>query len=216
MSHNANRPGAGRIIRTVRRASAEAAVNLRQRRAWFDDTPDPATPEQAQPAPESKTDPSAAEPQEISQLPSWAQKIIADARKGEANYRNQLRDIETAKQEADRKAAEEQGQFKDLWEKAQPQLAEYKALKEREEQRRASVKERNEQRLKELPKDKREKAEGLIATIGVDDPDKIANVLDTLLPELNAQPPAPKLDGGAKGDRGGSGSADVKLNRVSY
>lgn len=52
---------------------------------------------------------------------------LSDARKEAAKYRTSLRAEETAKAEAERKAAEEQGQFKGLYEKAQ---AELKALQD--------------------------------------------------------------------------------------
>jgi alanyl-tRNA synthetase len=52
---------------------------------------------------------------------------LADARKEAAKYRTSLRAEETAKAEAERKAAEEQGQFKSLYEKTQ---AELKALQD--------------------------------------------------------------------------------------
>lgn len=52
----------------------------------------------------------------IDTLPQWAQDMIAGLRKESAGYRKAKKDAETASEIAARKAAEEQGKFKELYE----------------------------------------------------------------------------------------------------
>jgi hypothetical protein len=210
-------------IRTASRSLQQnplAGNSVRKRRRWFADDPPPEEKPKQPGAGEgddkgNKPDPTT-EPQDVKGLPDWAQKLIEDTRKEAAEHRNKLRKAEEEKSKADQKAAEEQGQFKQLWETAQPQLEELKTLREREAARREQIKQANEKRIGELPKDKKVIVDNLIGKMGTDDPDKVADVLNDLLPTLNAQPTAPGMDAGTKGDKKGAGSGKVELNRVSY
>lgn len=65
------------------------------------------------------------------------EKELGDTRKEAANYRTRLRAQEEADAEAKRKAAEESGQFKTLYEQAQAKLAE--AAKQQAERERADL-----------------------------------------------------------------------------
>jgi hypothetical protein len=220
-----NEPGAPMAgkVRTAFRCLQDnplSGISLLKRRRWFADEPPPEDPSKQPGAateddkgkePDPKT-----EPQNVKDLPAWAQKIIEDTRKEAADNRVRLQKQEEEQAKAAQKAAEEQGQFKQLWETAQPQLEELKTLREREAARREQVKQNNEKRIGDLPKDKKAIAESLISKIGSDDPEKVAAVLDDLLPTLSAQTPAPQMDGGTKGDKKGAGAGTIKLNRVSH
>ncbi len=63
-----------------------------------------------------------AEAQSVDQLPKWAQKVIEDARKENAKHRKAKTAAEKAADEAARLQAEKQGEFKELYEKAQTEL----------------------------------------------------------------------------------------------
>jgi hypothetical protein len=220
-----NEPGAPMAqgkVRTAFRCLQEnplSGISLLKRRRWFADEPPPEDPNK-QPGAATEDD-KGKEPDpnavtDVKALPAWAQKLLEDTRKEAAENRAKLRKQEEETAKAAQKAAEEQGQFKQLWETAQPQLEELKTLREREAARREQVKQNNEKRIGDLPKDKKAIAESLVGKIGSDDPDKVAAVLDDLLPTLTTQTPAPPMDAGTKGDKKGTGSGAIKLNRVSH
>jgi hypothetical protein len=90
-----------------------------------DPTPDPApVAPDATPAPTTSTDLDS-----VDKLPKWAQKLIGDLRQESAGHRKAKTDAEKAAQEAARIAAEEQGQYKPLYEteKANREAAEARA-----------------------------------------------------------------------------------------
>jgi hypothetical protein len=77
-----------------------------------DPTPDPApVAPDATPAPTTSTDLDS-----VDKLPKWAQKLIGDLRQESAGHRKAKTEAEKANEEAARKAAEEQGKFKELYE----------------------------------------------------------------------------------------------------
>jgi hypothetical protein len=208
-------------VRTAFRCVQEnplSGISLLKRRRWFADEPPPEDKKQPGAVEGDKgkePDPNTAVT-DVKDLPAWAQKLLEDTRKEAADNRARLRKQEEETAKAAQKAAEEQGQFKQLWDGAQPQLEELKTLREREAARREQVKQANEKRIGELPKEKKAIIESVIGKMGTDDPEKVADVLNELLPSLVAQTPAPEMDAGTKGDKKGAGSGKVELNRVSY
>ena len=52
----------------------------------------------------------------VEELPEWAKALIGDLRKENAGHRTAKKKVETEAEDAARKAAEEQGKFKDLYE----------------------------------------------------------------------------------------------------
>lgn len=213
-------------IRTASRSGPLTGISLAKRRRWYadgdsdedakqpgaEDADDTETPD------ETQTDDAEDDgPTNVSDLPAWAQKLLAETRSEAAANRTKLREIESAAEEAKRQEAEEQGKFKELYEQAKVDREEYDRLLEEKAQRLEQVKARNEERLKGLPKEARAIAESVIENAGTEDPDKVAAIIDTLLPTLNPENPAPPKNGGKKGDnRDVSGSGKIELNKVSY
>ena len=229
------KPGAlnrGRV-RTASR-TAKAGISLAKRRRWYADGDDTTEDDEGQ----SGTDDSDAagesgESDEEETVPELLQKlragevsadeayaIIAGLRHESADGRQAKKDLATlkeAQEAAKRKSAEEQGKFQELWEGAQDDLAELKALRDANATRLEQLKTRNEARIVELPKDKQQTAREIIETAGTDDPDKVAGLLDKLIPTLGTGATPPPNDGGNKGDsRKQAGKAAVKLNKVSF
>lgn len=86
------------------------------------DTPavEPAVPvaqDAPAPAPVEGQAPAQAEAESIDALPEWAKKHIKELRGESAKYRKTAKEIEAAQVEAQRKSAEEQGKFKELYER---------------------------------------------------------------------------------------------------
>jgi len=77
----------------------------------------------------------------VDDLPEWAKSLIGDLRKENAGHRTAKKRAETEAEEAARKAAEEQGKFKDLYEAAlrKQQEAEAEATRLRLEALKAQV-----------------------------------------------------------------------------
>lgn len=73
-------------------------------------------------APAGSTSPPAADGESAEQKLARLERELADARKDAAKYRTNLRQQEQERAEAERKTAEEQGQFKALYEQAQADL----------------------------------------------------------------------------------------------
>lgn len=154
-------------------------------------------------------------PQNLEDLPGWAQKLIKDGRTEAAKYRKQVRDAEQARQTEAQKKAEEQGEFKKLWDEAQPKLERLAKLEEADNKRREELGTRNESRIKELPKDKQKTVRAVTDKLG-DDPYAVAEVLDELLPTLTATPEPPGMDRGSKGDSKNQSKAKPELKKASY
>lgn len=92
-----------------------------------DPTTPPATPPTPPPADPPATPPAdPTDPESVDKLPAWAQKLVGDLRKENAGHRTAKTKAEKDATEAARKAAEEQGQFKTLYEteKAAREVAE--------------------------------------------------------------------------------------------
>lgn len=99
-----------------------------------DEQPQEGQPQQTTgqaPAGATTTEPAAVETSE--QKAARLERELADTRKEAAAYRTKLRAEETAKAEAERKAAEEQGEFKKLYEGAQAKLVELEAARTKAE-----------------------------------------------------------------------------------
>lgn len=69
------------------------------------------------PAPVEGQAPAQTEAESIDALPEWAKKHIKELRGESAKYRKTAKEIEAAQVEAQRKSAEEQGKFKELYER---------------------------------------------------------------------------------------------------
>lgn len=223
-------PGALRgRVRTISR-ERNAGISLSKRRRWYAGEDDATGNDDGQPgagasddggeAGESDEDDEPA-PQNIEDLPPWAQKLISNTRSEAAEHRRKLREVEEAKAAEARRLAEEQGKFKELYEELkterETEREELKTLREARTARLEILKEKNEARIGELPKDKQQTARDIITTAGTEDPDKVAAILDKIIPTLGAGTNPPPNDGGNKGDdRKQTGSTHVKLNKVSY
>lgn len=218
-------PGALRgRVRTMSRVRG-AGVSLAKRRRWYagdatdnDDDGQSGTGDSddgGEPGESDKDDDPA--PQNVEDLPEWAQKLISNTRNEAAEHRRKLREAEEARQAEERRKAEEQGEFKKLWEAAQDDLAELKVLREARTARLEALSTRNEARIGELPKDTQATVRDIIETAGADNPDKVSALLDKIIPTIGAGGPPPPNDGGSKGDnRKRTGSTQVELNKVSY
>lgn len=222
-----NEPGAslrGRV-RTASR-NPEAGISLGKRRRWYADEDEETTEEdETQPGADDTDDSGDADedanetdiPQEVEDLPEWAQKLLKDNRTEAAKYRTKLREIEEERKAKAIKDAEEQGNFKKLWEESEADRKELEQLRQARTARLETLKTRNEKRITDLPKDKQAVAREIIDTAGADDPDKVSALLDKIIPTLGVTPNAPDLNGGAKGNsRKGSGAAKVKLNKAGF
>lgn len=219
------KPGAsmrGRV-RTISR-TRNAGVSLSKRRRWYaddatgDDDGQSGTDDSDDggDAGESDEDDDPA-PQNVEDLPEWAQRLLSSTRSEAAENRRKLREAEEAKAAEKRRLAEEQGEYKKLWDDAQDDLAELTVLREARTARLESLKARNEKRIGELAKDVQQTARDILETAGTDDPDKVSALLDKIIPTLGAGNNPPPNDGGNKGDgRKQAGSTQVKLNKVSY
>jgi hypothetical protein len=117
--------------------------------------------------------------------PESAEAEIKALRAEAAKYRNERKAAEKARETAEAAALAEQGKFKELFEKAQPKIAEYDALKERYDALMAQVQETNARRIATIPE-----------------------AMKSLVPDYDdhsavfAKPVAPSLDGRAGGNSG--------------
>jgi hypothetical protein len=127
--------------------------------------------------------------------PESAEAEIKALRAEAAKYRNERKAAEKARETAEAAALAEQGKFKELFEKAQPKIAEYDALKERYDALMAQVQETNARRIATIP----EAMKSLVPDY--DDPTRLAAWLDANS-AVFAKPVAPSLDGRAGGNSG--------------
>lgn len=227
-------PGAERRhIRSIGR-NPLAGISLAKRRRWYaDEDKDADTDDDQKPGADgddggSEDDADNNEqdvPELLKQLqdgmtPEAIYALVSGLRDEAATGRQAKKDLlaaQTAQADKEREDAESQGEFKKLWEDSANDRAELVILREEKAARLEQVSERNAARLKELPKDKRAIAEGIIEKAGMENPDTVSAILDDLLPTLATTPKPPPGDGGSKGDgRKGTASSKVELNRVSY
>lgn len=219
-------PGADGRIRSVGMFTRGKGISLRKRRRWYaDDNADTDEGDSSGTSADDKdggssddddkSDDADDTPQNVDDLPPWAQKLLKETRSEAAKYRKEKQDAEKARLAEEQEKAEKQGEYKKLWDEAQSKLERLAKLEEADTKRREELSTRNEARIKELPKDK-QKSVRLVTDKLADDPYAIAEVLDGLLPTLTATPNPPGLDGGSKGDSKKQSSGKAKLNRVSY
>ncbi|MGJ3241172.1 MAG: OmpH family outer membrane protein [Anaerolineae bacterium] len=218
-------------VRSIGR-ERNAGHSLAVRRRWYADGDDVADDDGGTVPDDAETDAGGDDPTTEDDVPELLAQLrdgkleadevyamISGLRSESAAGRQARRELQALKeaQEAERrKAQEEQGEYKALWEAAQKDLDELKALREAREARMEQLQARNEARITELAKDRQATVRDIIETAGADDPDKIAVLLDKIIPTIATPTPAPDLDGGAKGDnRKTTSSTRVKLNKVS-
>ena len=227
MSYRPNdlKPGADGRIRSAGMNTRGKGMSLVTRRRWYaDDKADTdndgdssgtgADDKDGGSSDDDKSD-DADTPQNVDDLPPWAQKLLKETRSEAAKYRKEKQDAEKARLAEEQKKAEEQGEYKKLWDEAQSKLERLAKLEEADTKRREELSTRNEARIKELPKEKQKSVRIVTDKLG-DDPYAIAEVLDGLLPTLTATPNPPGLDGGSKGDSKKQSSGKVELKRASY
>lgn len=118
-----------------------------------------------------------------------------------AKYRKERQAEVKAREAAEAAALEEQGKYKELYEKATPKLSEYDTLKERYDAILAAVQETNAKRIGAIP-------EGMRSLVPeYDDPLKTAAWLDANA-AVFTRPQPPSLDGRAGGNGSGTPSVD--------
>lgn len=188
------------VLRAIRLAGAESAIDLRKRRVWFDDQQGDDKGEddaKTKDKPESKYDPASLDE---------ALKIIRalEARLGERDAKiDSITARMTAIETAQTKKLEEEGNHLELRKQAEARVAELEPLAARATSLEAIIRESNKARIEKIPEDRR-------TIIPVDDlsPEKLQvwlNKSEALL----IKPPAPDFDGGA--GRGSGGSGEPKL-----
>ena len=194
------------LIRAARRPGADESVSLRKRRAWYDGEGSGAesgTQQKGASAgdPESNGDKSEGEAQDIGALPTWAQTVIKELRKGEAAQRTAKRQAEeeASRRETERLAGEKK--FEELAAKLDSDLKAVQPKAERADALEAFLKNSVELRIKALPEADRT----LVPEF--DDPLKTLEWLDRNAARFTQQR-APDLDAGKKG---GDQSADSKV-----
>lgn len=174
----------------TRRPGAEGVVNLRKRRAWFDEAgeqpPEKPTPGEADGGEEQP-------PDDMSKLPQWAQDVIKGLRKEAGDYRVRAKQAEEAKQKEEAERLAQQGEWQKLAEQRAAELEALKPVSEKAEALAAKIQATNEARIKQLP----EAYRGMVPEY--DDPVKVSEWLDKNAAAL-VQRQAPNLDGGAQGD----------------
>ena len=107
------------MFRLLRPRHSEARVDLRQRRAWHADGQEPPA---ETPAPSGEIDLSKLDPA----VKTFVEKLLEDKRAANAEakkHREALRATEKSQEESARKTAEEQGEYKKLYERASQELA---------------------------------------------------------------------------------------------
>jgi hypothetical protein len=112
-----------------------------------------------------------------------------------AGYRKEKTAAEKARETAEAAALAEQGKFKELFEKAQPKIADYDGLKEKYDAMVAHIQEMNTRRINAIP----DAIKSLVPEY--DDPQRLAAWLEANA-ALFAKPSAPSLDGRAGGNSG--------------
>jgi phage I-like protein len=172
------------IARVNRRLNAEHAVDLRQRRAWFDDEhTDPPTPLAGQ-APQQDVDEF-----DFEQLSPAVQRYIKGLRAEAADYRTRAKREQEQAREREQQRLAEQGNWKAIAEQKAEEAARLKAYEERATQLEAMIRASNDGRIQQIPETMRK-------VVPVEyPPEKLAAWLDSNL-SLLTRPPAPNLDAG--------------------
>lgn len=172
------------IARVNRRLNAEYAVDLRQRRAWFDDEQaDTSSPPAGQVPPQDD------DRFDFDQLPPQAQAYIKSLRAEAAEHRTRLKKEQEQAREREQQRLAEQGNWKAIAEQKAEEAARLKAYEERATQLEAMIRTSNEGRIQQIPETMRK-------VVPVEyPPEKLAAWLDSNL-TLLTRPPAPNLDAG--------------------
>lgn len=181
----------GLTPRTIRRAAAAGAVNLEQRRRWFDDTPPDAGADDSPPA--------SGQADDVASLPQWAQEIIRQARSDAAERRVALKKQQEEQATRDAARLAEEGKWKELAEARAKELDALKPVSDRAAALEAKIQATNEARIKRIPENYR------TAIPTQYTPEQLSEWLDAN-EQLFTRPTAPNLDGGA-GSGGGAATA---------
>lgn len=198
-------PNLHQLIRTARRSTLEASISLKQRRSWFAEGDDAGDQQNGQ--------------QGESELPTTIEgwQKLAEAREKRLRERDDkikqlstqystLNERLTAKEQAEQKRLQDQGNYQEL---AQQRLVEVESLKPVAE--RAAIYEKiirtsNEERIKAIPDNKKNLVKPLIDALP---PEKLQEYLNAN-PDLFVKEPAPNYDAGAGGN-GGGGKGEPKV-----
>lgn len=191
---------AGLMRLAARRPGAAYAVDLRRRRSWHVD--EPAAAPEAEPAAGSETQPGAPASSSsgddwLSRLPSEAQAEIKELRKEAKERRLQLKQEREQNEQRTRSMLEEQGKFKELYEKSSADLSALKTKADRAEELEELIRGMVEQRINALPPTYRT----LVPEFG--DAMQTFRWLEANAKVL-APPRAPEMDAGQRGAGGGA------------
>lgn len=142
--------------------------------------------------------------QNIDALPAWAKGMIADLRKEAGDHRVKAKKESEARVAAEAAALTEQGKYKELWEKAAPELEALRKAAERATALETKIQATNDARILRIPQ------QWHSAIPKGYSPEQLSEWLDTN-EQLFAKKPAPNLDGGAGNDGSGSSAQLPKL-----
>jgi len=131
--------------------------------------------------------------EDISSLPPWGQKLIADARKEAADRRGELRTAQEKAVKTEQERLAQAGQWQTLAEQRALRVTELEAQAARAAAIEQTIVESNNRRISGLP----ESVRSLVPSAY--DPVMLAKWLDTATPML-AQRRAPNLDAGTSGE----------------
>lgn len=197
-----------KTLRAVRRAEAEALIDLSRVRRWYaDDSPSPDAQEKA----EAPTDPKG-----LDALPEEVRDYIKSLRRENEDRRKKLATLEKTQQEAEvaRKTEEdkklaEQGQWQKLAEERAAEIERLKTFEAQATDMVEATKKRNADRVAKLP-------EAMRDLVPVDyDPPKLAAWLDANEAKL-AKPVAPNLNPGQQSTGDGKKTAKQVIKRIGY
>lgn len=185
--------------RAIRWPDAEARVDLRKRRKWFDGQQDDGGedgPDKDQQKPKNQPD-EKYKPDDLDEAVRIIRALERRLSERDATN-NDLNERLTAIEDAQKKRLEADGNFQELLKQANAQIAELKPQADRSKTLEEIIRESNKKRIEKIPEDRR-------AIIPVDDlsPERLQTWLDRSEPLLT-KPPAPNFDGGAGKGSGGS------------
>lgn len=197
-----------KTLRAVRRAEAEALIDLSRVRRWYAD--DGSTPDASE-----KTEPPA-DPKGLDALPEEVREYIKSLRRESEERRKKLTALEKTQQEAeaarkleeDKKLAE-QGQWQKLAEERAAEIERLKVFEAQAATLLAATTKRNADRIAKLP-------EAMRDLVPVEyDPHKLAAWLDANEAKL-VKPVAPNLNPGQQSTGDGKKTAKQVIKRIAY
>lgn len=199
-------------VRTNRRHNAEAGVNLRLRRRWFDGDDDGDDPQGKIPDGDNSSsghDKTALEDMTAEELILIVRQTRGEAKKSRIKRRNLEKELNDTKgqmstvEKLRKQELEAEGNWKKLSDEQAIELARLGEIEAKAERLEASVIARNAKLVEKLPENMRDLYPSELS------PEDQSAWLDKAVPKLKAMPP-PNLDGGA-GGQGRGGQSNVKL-----